>query len=266
MPQIEVNDTQLYYEIHGPEDKDVIVLSNGVLMSTASWALQVPTLSKYFRVLTYDCRGMWQSAHPSGPYTMRQHAEDLAALLDTLGIEKAHIAGISYGSEVSMTFALHYPEKTQSLIVADGVSYIGRLLRAQCDTWIAAAEKKDAKLLLQVTTPFNFSEDWIIKNEKLIESLEAKYEVLDFEAFLELMKCFYNLNITDELENIQAPTLVIVAEGDLLKTRSYSDLIAEKIPNAELVVVPGSGHALSFEQPGAFNTLVLGFVLKNMGE
>ena len=84
MPQVKINGIELYYELHGPEDGEVLVLSNGILMSTASWGLQTPILSKRYRVLLYDCRGMWKSEHPKGPYTMELHAEDLAALLDEL--------------------------------------------------------------------------------------------------------------------------------------------------------------------------------------
>ena len=88
MPKFKPTASQLYYEQHGwDKDAEVVVLSNGVLMSTASWAMQVPVLAKHYRVLVYDCRGMWQSDHPAGPYSMEQHADDLAALLDALHIE-----------------------------------------------------------------------------------------------------------------------------------------------------------------------------------
>jgi 3-oxoadipate enol-lactonase len=266
MPQIEVNGTQIYYELHGPEDAEVLVLSNGVLMSTASWGLQTPVLSNYFRVLTYDCRGMWRSAHPVGPYSMEMHADDLAALMDGLEIEKAHIAGISYGSEVSMTFAIKYPDMTKTLIVADGVSQIDPLLKQLCDTWVMAAQRKDPELLLKVTAPLNFSEAWLTNHQAVLESLVEKYEKLDFDAFLELMDCFYGLDLTGQLHQVSAPALVMVAEEDILKTRKYSDLIAREIPNTELVVVPNSGHALCLEQPEIFNTLVIGFVVKHSGD
>src|SRR5512139_3983892 len=105
MPRIEANGIGIYYELHGPEGAEVLVLSNGVLMSTASWGFQVPVLSRHYRVLLYDCRGMWQSDHPSGPYSMELHADDLAALLQALGISRAHIGGVSYGAELCLIFA-----------------------------------------------------------------------------------------------------------------------------------------------------------------
>jgi 3-oxoadipate enol-lactonase len=93
--------------------------------------------------------------------------------------------------------------------------------------------------------------------------LEEKYHQLDFEAFIRLMESFYDLNITASLNQIQAPTLVVVGEKDILKTREYSERIAKMIPGAEFFIVPGSGHALCLEKPHEFNTLVMGFVYKN---
>jgi 3-oxoadipate enol-lactonase len=266
MPTISVNGVQLYYEIHGPVNADLLVLSNGILMSTASWANQVSLLSRFFRVLVYDCRGMWQSEHPSGPYSMEIHADDLAGLLDELGYERAHIAGISYGSEISMMFALKYPERTLSLFVADGVSEIDPLLQAQCETWVTAAQRKDAHLLLQVTTPFNFSNQWIIKNPKILTALEEKYKQLDFEAFLHLMDSFFGLIITHRLKEIRCPTMVLVGELDILKSRAYAEKIAGAIKDSEYLVIPNAAHAVCFEQPAAFNSALLGFITKNQGE
>jgi 3-oxoadipate enol-lactonase len=265
MSYARVNGVQLYYELHGPEDAEVMVLSNGVLMSTASWGYQTVELAKHFRVLLYDCRGMWQSEHPEDAYSMEQHADDLACLLDELQIQKAHIAGISYGSEVSMMFALMYPERTQSLIVADGVSQIDPLLKAMGDCWVSAAELKNAQLLMETTKPLNFSEEYLIKNEEILNNLVLKYEQLDFESFIRLMESFYNFDVTHRLKEISAPTLVMVGEKDILKTRSYSDRIAAEIPNAEFVLIPGAGHAACLEKPNVFNTLLIGFAKKNKG-
>jgi 3-oxoadipate enol-lactonase len=260
MSKVSVNGTELYYELHGPEGADVLVLSNGVLMSTASWGLQTPVLSKHYRVLLYDCRGMWRSEHPAGPYTMEQHADDLAVLLDVLKIEQAHIAGISYGGEVSMAFALKYPQRTRSLIVSSAVSHSETILRGIIDTWISAARDRDARRLFEVSYMFNFSGAYIDANRLAVEAAAARYTDLDMCAVLELFDCFNRLDITADLHHIQAPTLVMVGEEDILKPRYYSEIIASKIHGAQLVVVPGAGHALCLERPAVFNTLVLGFL------
>lgn len=266
MSNIAVNGINLYYELHGPEDGAVIVLSNGILMSTASWAFQIPDLSKKYRVLLYDCRGMWRSDHPAGPYTMEMHADDLHSLLSQLNIHSAHIGGISYGAEVSMQFAIQYPEMTKTLIVSSAVSHLDPLLKGFGGGWVMAAKTHDPELLLQVTYPLNFSERWIQANYPVIEQTAKRYEVLDFDSFLSLMNCFMKLNLTEKLKEINAPTLVMVGEEDILKPRKYAEMIANRISNAELYVVPGAGHALCLEKYQEFNSLILGFLERNSGE
>lgn len=266
MPRVEANGTSLYYELHGPEDAEVLVLSNGVLMSTASWAFQTPVLSKHYQLLLYDCRGMWQSDHPPGPYSMELHADDLAALLDALGIERAHIGGTSYGAEVSMVFALKYPARTRSLIVTSAVSQLDPVLKGFADTWIAAARASDPELLYRVVYPLTFSEAWIATNQETLDLARGRYELLDMDAFLELMLCFSRLDVTAELDRITAPTLVVVGEDDALKPRRYSEIIAQEIPNAEFATIPHAGHAAMWEQAGVFNSLILGFLAKQGGQ
>jgi len=265
MPKVKANEIEIYYELHGPEDADVLVLSNGVLMSTASWAFQTPVLSLHHRLLLYDCRGMWQSDHPPGPYSMDLHADDLAALLDAVGVERAHIGGASYGAEVSMVFALRYPERTKSLIVTSAVSQVDPVLEGLINTWIAAARAYDPDLLFQVVYPLTFSESWIAANQETLDLARERYETLDMDAFLELLLCFAELDITTDLPRITAPALVVVGEGDVLKPRKYSEIIAREIPGAEFALIPHAGHAAMWEQAGVFNSLILGFLAKHGG-
>lgn len=263
MPLIQVNNVNLFYELNGPENADVVVLSNGIFMSTASWGYQVATLKKHFRVLTYDCRGMWQSEHPSGPYSMEEHADDLAELLKALGIQKAHIAGISYGGEISIVFAIKYAQMTRSLIISSSVSQLDPLLQAIGNSWSGALQSKDAKTLFDVTLPYNFSENWIKENTAALENSRKRYEQMDFNSVAELMAAFTRLNVTSELKTISAPTLVLVGEEDILKSRKYSEIIANEIPNAEFIIIPHAAHAVCLEKPGAFNSIMLGFLLKH---
>lgn len=261
MPTIQVNGVQLYYEQHGwQQDKPVLVLSNGILMSTASWVFQTPVFSRHYCLLLYDCRGMWQSEHPAGPYSMEQHADDLAALLDALEIPQAHIGGISYGAEISMVFALRYPARTRSLTLSSAVSQIDPLLRAMIAGWVAAVQAEDAAMLFNVTAPVNFSEAWLAANGPALAAARQRYHTLDMRAFLELLGSFERLDITARLPQIAAPTLVMVGEDDILKPRKYAEIIARGIPHSQLAVLPHAGHAANWEQPALFNALVLGFL------
>jgi 3-oxoadipate enol-lactonase len=263
MPKAKANGIELYYELHGPEEAEVLVLSNGVLMSTASWAFQTPVLSQHYQLLLYDCRGMWQSDHPPGPYSMELHADDLAALLDVLEFERAHIGGTSYGAEVSMVFALKYPERTKSLIVTAAVSQLDPLLRGLIDIWTEAARARDPERLFKAVYPLTFSEEWIAANQVVLEQARQRYESLDFDALLELLLCFSRLDITADLHKITVPALVVAGELDTLKSRKYSDIIAREIPNVEYALIPRAGHAAMWERAGIFNSLILGFLAKH---
>jgi pimeloyl-ACP methyl ester carboxylesterase len=263
MPKIEANGVSLYYELHGPEDGDVIVLSNGIMMSTASWGFQLKALATHMRVLLYDCRGMWQSDHPEGDYSMALHADDLAALLKALNIPKAHIAGISYGSEVSLTFSLNYPEMTQSLIVMDGVSHVTPLLKSQARPWLLAAERKDPEMLFASSVFLNFSEEWIEKNQALLDQMSKNYAFINFDSFVRLMKAFEAFDVSDRLHEIKCPTLFIVGEEDPIKGRSHAEKMLKSIPHAEYLVIPGGGHAVCIDKPEPLNTALIGFVLKH---
>lgn len=263
MPYQKVNGINIYYELHGPENADVIVLSNGIFMSSASWGFQTVEFRKHFRVLVYDCRGMWQSDHPEGPYSMEQHADDLAELLTALEIEKAHIGGISYGGEISMVFALKYPECVRSLILSSTVSHIDPMLNAMGAVWLSALQRNDADALFETSLPLNFSEGYLTAIASALDASRRKYHQMDLKAAEQLMLAFSKVNFTDKLKNIKAPALVLVGEQDILKPRKYAEIIAGEIQGAELVILPHCGHAACLEQPGAFNDAVLGFVLKH---
>ncbi|MBI9050529.1 MAG: alpha/beta fold hydrolase [Anaerolineaceae bacterium] len=263
MAIVNVNGVNLYYELHGPDNADVIVFSNGIFMSTASWGYQIAAMKEHFRVLVYDCRGMWKSEHPAGPYSMDQHADDLSALLLALDIPSAHVAGISYGGEVSMTFAIKYPHMVKSLIVSSSVSQLDPLLSAIGQSWTAAIQSGNPDTLFEVTLPYNFSESWIAENQGILDASRKKYAEMDFTSVGELMAAFTRLDLTGQLKQINAPTLVLVGEEDILKSRKYAEIIADEIADAELIIIPHAGHAVCLEKPASFNSAILGFVLKH---
>ncbi|MBN1935329.1 MAG: alpha/beta fold hydrolase [Anaerolineae bacterium] len=259
MPHIEVNGVELYYEWHGPPDAPILALINGVLMSTASWGLQIKTLARRYRLLLHDCRGQGQSAHPPGLYTMRQHADDLSALLAALGIEQAHLAGISYGGEIALLMGIAHPQQVRSLFVSSAVSEVRPTLRGTIESWIAAARTGDGELLYRCSVTDNFGEPWLAVHPNWAELSIPRYCQLDLEAVIALCECFLGLDCTADLPQIAAPTTVVVGELDALKPlEPYARLIAGRVPNADLIVLGGAGHACCIETPRAWNAALLG--------
>jgi len=260
---VQVNGVNLYYELHGPEDAPALVLNNGIIMNAAtSWVYQTKTLSKQYRLLQYDCRGQGQSDHPESPYSMEEHADDLSALMDMLKIEKAHIAGISYGGEVAQAFVLKYPEKTRSLILMDTVSEVGAELRIIVQSWVDALKTDDALAFFNATVPWNFSPKWIAANTPTLEDAKKRYSLLDFPAVVRLCEAFLEIDFTNRLSEVQVPTCIMVGELDIFKGIRYAEILKTNIPHAEYHILMSAGHASCWERPQEFNSVLLGFLAK----
>lgn len=265
MSKIQVNGIDIYYELHGPEQAPLLVLNNGILMNAAgSWAFQTKSLSKHYRLLQYDCRGQGQSEHPDAPYTMELHADDLAALLTALGYEKAHLAGISYGGEVIQAFALKYPERTLSLVLADTVSEVGAELRIIVESWLDSARTADSNAFFNATVPWNFSPAFVTANPGLLADAKKRYALLDYPAVVRLCECFLDVNFTARLGEIQCPVCILAGGADLLKGPAYAAILKANFPQAEMHLLPGAGHASCWERAQEFNTVVLGFLAKQI--
>jgi 3-oxoadipate enol-lactonase len=240
----EINGTTIAYEQTG--DGLPLLLLNGVMMTMQSWALQVPRLSARFRCVLHDFRGQLRSGKPGG-YTLRQHVDDLRALLDLLGIERADVAGTSYGGEIGMLFAAAYPSRVRRLIAIACVAEADEALRAKVGRWIDVARHEPVRLY-DATVHDNFSEAFL--TPRLIELGRERLRTYPsewFEAFAELCEAALTLRV--DLAKIAASTLVVCGAEDALKPVAHSRKIAAAIPEAQLLVILGAGHAAVIEKP-----------------
>jgi 3-oxoadipate enol-lactonase len=262
LPFCEVNGINIYYELHG--EGEPVIFGNGVFSNTLGWVNQTPEFSKECQVILYDMRGQGQSEKPAEPYSFELHAEDQKALLGELGISKVHHVGISYGGELGMVFALKYPEMLNSLVVCSAVSFIGPLLREMCQLWRYACAVEDPELFYRATVPLNFGETFIQEQTAILEQAKLRYTQLEFPPLVRLIDSFLMLDIADQLLQISTPTCIIAGEKDILKPASpYSEMIHEALPDSEFSIVRDSGHAVTFEKPHEFNSIVLGFLRRH---
>lgn len=261
MPIVPVNGVDVYFELHGPDEAPVVALVNGVLMTTASWALQTPVLARRYRVLLHDCRGQGRSSHPVEPFAMDDHADDLVALLDALGLDRVHVAGISYGGEVAQRVGVRHGGRVKSLFLSSTVSEVRPLLRARIEGWVEAVQRRDGELLYRISAADNFSEAWLAAHPEWPALSIPRFRELDFDAVLALCRAFLAIDWTDELVWIDAPTLVVVGEMDAIKPLDpYARLLAGTIPGARLMVLANAAHACCIEDPLAWNAALLGWL------
>lgn len=266
MPKKKINNVNIHYELKG-EGGEIIAFLNGVAMSTPWWEPQVKAVKDNYRVLLHDFRGQGQSTLDPKNFTFEQHADDFNKLLEELDINKVHIVGVSYGAEVAMVFALKYPEKISSLFLGTAVSEVSALLKAKIESWILACKTYNGKLFFKVMAPYVYSNSFYEKKGEWLQQRAKQFNKVVtkewFDAFIALCENFLNLDITDQLNKIDLPTLVVSAENDILKPPFYGKIIHEQIKNSKFNVIKDSGHGLFAEKPGEFNKAFIDFIKNN---
>lgn len=260
MPHLKHEQERIYWQSLGRGEP--VAFLNGILMTTDSWKLQTGEIARSYRCVMHDFRGQLRSSKPAGAWTLEDHADDLEALLDHLGIADCHLVGTSYGGEVGMLFAATRPGRVRSLTVIASVSEIGPDTRRTVLEWRRAALEAP-RSLYRTMLPTTFSPEFIAANPRLVEQGEERLAACDgefFRAFAGLIDAFLGLEITPRLGMINCPTLVIAGHKDLLKPPHYSQVIAAGIEGSELLTLPGAGHAVVLEQPHRVNQALLTFL------
>ena len=270
MTYMKINDINLYYEEKGnPDGEKTVVFLNGVMASTSSWRSYVKIFEALnFKVILHDFKGQLLSDKPEGPYSFKEHAEESRELLKALGVKKAHFIGTSYGGEVGMKFAVLFPEMVESLILINSVSEMDESLRLFVEGWRQAAMRKDGEGFFWHLAPTIYHNTYLEKEkEKLKRKAKAMNNMDDefFQGQIALYDTFLkDIDMTDELHRIKAPTLIIAGENDLLKSIRFQEIMAKHIAGSEYVIIPDCGHVTIFEKEEELKTLLLGFVIKNL--
>ena len=266
MARVELGDGgSLYFEELG-EGEPLLVL-NGIMMSTASWAELAPVLARRLRVVLVDFRDQGRSSRREPGYDLEAHVDDVLALLDHLGFDRVHLLGLSYGGQVALRLALRRSDRLASLLLANVVRRISRHLRSLGEAWEVAAELDDPRRFFALALPTIYSAGFYERAWPWLEERRALFEraltTEWFEALVRLSRATRDYEVTDaELASIAVPTLLLASDRDLVAPVEHVDELHRLIPEAEMLVLRDAGHAAFLERPGEMATAVLGFVLK----
>ncbi len=248
MAQLERDGTSIYYEIHGDRGP-VLLLSHGYSATSQMWRGQLDALRGY-RTIVWDMRGHGRSDSPSDPalYSGQHTVEDMAALLDAVGAERAIIAGLSLGGYMSLAFHAAKPGRTAALMLFDtGPGFRNDAAR---DEWNRTANARADALLRDGLDALGRGAEVRLSSHRSAEGLaHAARGMLAQE----------NPTVIDSLASIQVPTLVLVGAND----RPFiagTDYMVRKIPGATKAVIADAGHAANIDQPQAFNDSMLAFL------
>lgn len=233
---------------------------HGLGGSRTAWEPQLEGLADVLRCIAWDMPGYGESA-PIGPLSFPAIADAAARLLDALGIDRAHVVGLSFGGQQALHLALRHPGRVDRLVLADTSARFGvdgtdpeawkRLRLDALDAGLTPAEMAPAVIDSIVAPGFGEPE-----RSRAI----AAFARIGADGLRAAVECLPTHDVSDRLGEIAAPTLVIVGELDTETPISYAEALAAGIPHAELAVIPGAGHLTPSEAPDRFNALVAAFV------
>ena len=264
MPYVKVGDINMYYEIIGEGEPLLLIMGLGADISR--WHNIIPVLSKEYAVIAFDNRGVGMTDKPDIPYTMEMMADDTAGLLDSLGIASAHTFGISLGGMIGINYTLRHPDKIRSLIL--GCTRCGGTQSIEDTTGGRDALNPELIEVLSVEErarallPFLWSKEFIENNPETVEEhiAIAKEHPIDPSGYRHQMEAAGTHDTYDRLPEIKLPTLVIAGTADRLIPFENSQIIASRIPGAELVLLEGKGHGFYSEAVEESTRIIIDFI------
>jgi pimeloyl-ACP methyl ester carboxylesterase len=248
-----VGDINLYYEVHG--EGEPLVLIMGYTLRGGRGAELRDKLAGEYRVIVPDNRGTGRSDKPEMPYTATMMAGDVADLLDVLEIDTANVFGYSMGGQIAQEFALNYPDRLNSLILASTSCGGSRAVLPTPEDMAVFFNPELFNMPPEEASrawlPLLWSEDFVQKNPAIIDRYVAI--ACEYPTPQQTAVSHQNVLMTHDtykrLPDIKAPTLVIVGTEDRLMPCENSKLLASRIPNAELVIIENAGHGLFISDP-----------------
>lgn len=264
MPKIRIDKLIMYYELQGQGDP--LVLITGLGSNATIWFRQLPALSEHYKVLAFDNRGTGRTAKPEYEYTISQMAYDTRYLMDALQMEPAHVFGFSMGGMIAQELALQWPEAVKSLVL--GCTFAGGPHSIRAGQEIVSYQRPAGPGVdrfeenMQASWRLLYSPEWIEKNRDLL--MQRANELKDLrtppEFFARQVGAITKHDTFDRLSQIKVPTLIITGDQDELMPPQNARILNERIPNSELVVLPGAGHYFFIEFADETNAHILRFL------
>jgi len=265
MPQVEVDGLTINYDVQG--EGEPVLLIPYTSADHACYAFQLPAYTEHFSCIAVDLPGSGESDKPSGPYSTHGYADQLAGFLSAIGIERAHVAGMSLGAAVGMHLAARHPGRVRSLSVHSGWQASDDYLKIVVEQWrlLATALPSVADVVIQAIFP------WCFTPEMYVDRPEFVVTLMDFvrsrpaqpvDAFVAQIDAVVAHDASAVLGEIDVPTLITFGARDLACSTRFAEPLTSGITRSELVVFDHLSHAGLYEDPETFNRMTLDFLLR----
>lgn len=262
MPRARANGRDLFYRLDGAGPP--LLLIAGLGTDHRAWASVAPALAADFRCISFDNRDCGRSDVSGRAYTIADMAADAAGLLDALGIERAHVAGWSMGGAIAQELAIAFPRRVQRLVLIATYTSGDPRGTAIFQGWSLLRRRLSREEYLRVTYPFVFTHrDYRREGfvEGMIRAALADPHSQAPEAYERQVAATTTFNSEDRLGGIQAPTLIINGDDDVLTPLRFARKLEQGIPDARLVLAPGAGHGILWSDPEFVTREMAAFLL-----
>lgn len=249
---------KLCYEIEGPDNAPVLVLSNSLGTTMDMWLPQLPALTEHFRVMRYDTRGHGQSEVTTGPYSIAQLGRDVVALLDGLNIPSAHFCGLSMGGMTGIWLGVNAPDRIGRLVLCNTSAAIG--VPEVWNARIAKVKQDGMESIIDGVLERWFTADFLVHATAQVERVRQMLRNTSAEGYVANCAAVRDMDQRSELSRITAPTLVIGGRHDKATPPEHGELIARAIPGAKYVEL-NAAHLSNWEVAQAFTQQLLSFLL-----
>ena len=269
MPTVRAGDISVYYETTGSGEP--LVLIPYLAADQACYAFQVADYAKQFTCISVDLRGAGQSDKPAGTYTTELMADDVAAFMQAIGVERAHVMGLSLGAAVGMWLAAKYPRKVSSLSLHSAWPKTDLYLKTAVEGWRAMAKGLDSvpEMVITGIFPWCFTPELYATKPEYISSLGdfvRSRPVQPLDAFMRQSSAVIAHDALAQLGKIAAPTQITFGRHDAVTSTRFSQPLEQGIRNSEVVVFEDCAHAPIYENVAEFNQRTLSFLKAHSGQ
>ena len=268
MPKLKANNMMMNYDQQGAGEP--LILIPFLAADHACYAFQVAEYAKHFTCISLDLRGTGETDTVEGPYSTELLADDVAAFMQALGIQKAHISGLSLGAATGMWLAAKHPDKVQSLSLHSAWPKSDLFVKTIVEGWQIVAKALDSvpEMVVLALFPWCFTPELYAAKPDYIQSLAAfvrSRPAQSLPSFIAQSHAVIAHDAEAQLAKITAPTQITFGRHDLATSTRFADRMRRSINNSELVIFEGCAHAPIYEQVEEFNQKTLRFLQRQTG-
>ncbi len=268
MPKIKANNITMNYDQQGAGEP--LILIPYLAADYACYAFQVAEYAKHFTCISVDLRGTGESDKPKGIHSTELFADDIAAFMQALGIQKAHVTGLSLGAATGMWLAAKYPERVKSLSLHSGWTKTDPFLKTIVEGWQVTAKALGnvPEMVILGIFPWCFTPELYAAKPDYIQSLADFVRgrpAQPVDAFMQESNAVIAHDAEAQLSKIKAPTQITFGRHDMVTSTRFGERMMGGIKGSELMIFEGCAHAPIYEKVDEFNQKTLAFLQKHTG-